>query len=551
MIDKHGYGAAFVNIFDQSGRDVTPQGISRFVYIHSEKSDDASEIVIDNNERDLADRQEFQEGRRLVLLWGYIGGETQRRVVYIGETSTHYTSTVQFKILAYDKAAYLKNNAKSKVHTNKTLPELAEEIAKENGLNFINLTEDSEGNIDANGIQYDHGTLPTDINKDGYFQTGREHTANPTGILFKKKIQIPQGNKSDFRLLTDEANTQVGGPLLVEGRDDSLILKKRNFNQRPLRTYNYRNEDGQLLDFVPETKKRQKDPQSTETNVSIWDELKKEYRTFNASESTDGQTRLGDNVTFNAEERTLTYTAPSGDSINKIPVSNYQQEEKPNVGVKFTRQYNQVNLQSFKNTPVDNTAIVAIGYDFNVQNNKEESVAPPSDPLLADDDAQAQAENLRRQAALEANPANAKVLGWPKLESGKLLTILGVAKKYTGNYYITKVEHIIDYSSGYICELDLVRNATSNIPGVTAPNKANVQQQDKPVNKLVGIKTNQDTKEVEVRSIDYYLTQEPEVRPTIVSKLDSKKTFINKDAIPTAEEHVGAPDNIFDNFMSR
>jgi hypothetical protein len=61
--------------------------------------------------------------------------------------------------------------------------------------------------------------------------------------------------------------------------------------------------------------------------------------------------------------------------------------------------------------------------------------------------------NAQLQKEIEAD---LKVVGNPHLRCGKVVRIENVSSKYSGNWYITKVDHNIN-SSGYICNLSLIR----------------------------------------------------------------------------------------------
>lgn len=69
-------------------------------------------------------------------------------------------------------------------------------------------------------------------------------------------------------------------------------------------------------------------------------------------------------------------------------------------------------------------------------------------------DAYQQAHNDRRSNELKMNPAVASIYGDPNLKVGKIITILGISKKYSGNYYIIKANHKID-KVGYMVSLEM------------------------------------------------------------------------------------------------
>jgi len=54
--------------------------------------------------------------------------------------------------------------------------------------------------------------------------------------------------------------------------------------------------------------------------------------------------------------------------------------------------------------------------------------------------------------------ATGSCVGDPSLQAKRLIEIAGVGKRYSGNYYVTKVTHTLD-DSGYICEFECSKNA--------------------------------------------------------------------------------------------
>lgn len=51
------------------------------------------------------------------------------------------------------------------------------------------------------------------------------------------------------------------------------------------------------------------------------------------------------------------------------------------------------------------------------------------------------------------------VVGRPSLTNSKVLTILNVGKRWSGKYYVIECTHKMDASEGYICSMDLSKNA--------------------------------------------------------------------------------------------
>jgi len=77
-------------------------------------------------------------------------------------------------------------------------------------------------------------------------------------------------------------------------------------------------------------------------------------------------------------------------------------------------------------------------------------------PVTSKQEAKLLATALLRERAYNYITANGQVIGLPDLRPGDNVEIQGVGKRFTGQYYVTKVEHALG-SSGYLTSFD-VRN---------------------------------------------------------------------------------------------
>lgn len=79
------------------------------------------------------------------------------------------------------------------------------------------------------------------------------------------------------------------------------------------------------------------------------------------------------------------------------------------------------------------------------------------------EEAKEQADAEFRKAEESIIKAKAKVIGDPRLRAGKIITIRGVGRRYSGNWRIKKAVHRL--GAGYLVELELERNATPAVAG--------------------------------------------------------------------------------------
>jgi phage protein D len=77
-------------------------------------------------------------------------------------------------------------------------------------------------------------------------------------------------------------------------------------------------------------------------------------------------------------------------------------------------------------------------------------------PVTSQQEAQALATALLRERAYNYITASGQVIGLPDLRPGDNIEVKGVGQRFSGQYYVTKVEHSIG-SSGYLSSFE-VRN---------------------------------------------------------------------------------------------
>lgn len=320
---------------------------------------------------------------------------------------------------------------------------------------------------------------------------------NAMGILKSS----PQANKSDKAYLNDLASREKTGPYIVETRDDKLILKRRNFNAPPYRTYEYGGPTGELLDFTPESKTRTKAGSSSAMGFSGWNPLNK--TSFSGVADGDGDSVLtqwtNELKFYEAQEKKY-----GGDVIvdgKKRMVVNKAINSVGSTSQKYNfDQKNSFNGVRVKDNAFSTNALLRNGiqeYHIRIKDHVRALKAAIQDRTtekearirqmywgmgINPEEAFNNANALRKNAELNRNPATASVWGDPKITVGMIITFMGVGKKYSGNFYIKRVTHTVDRSSGYITDMELIRQG-SNIQTPEAKSQA---KGNKTINNLVG-----------------------------------------------------------------
>lgn len=512
-----GIEAPIVRVFFL-GREISSQ-ITSFKYTYSEEDDDVCTLSLETTDRAAPDRTEYQEKVTWQVQWGYIGGVTKTRKIYLQDIEWSFDKElIRADIKATDIAATIKQNTSKKSFKNTNLLSATVEVATKNGLNVIAdrnkkpiTTAPNKGEqnnipliydeqmanlslVDQRAIWKIQGMINNAMSVDG---VSLESYYGPLSDLkMKNKVEVPMGidktyvdqmkgykfyeyipqaNRTEAQILKDMAAREPGGPYVVETRDDNLIIRKRSFSSIPYKSYEYGGGLGELIDFKPASKNRNKAGTSLELGFGGWDKTNKKYFSGTAgpeshadpvlnkfTELVDKLEKLNpDQLRANSGEKDLMFHKTVGESFRR----NVQPGESTSVFkiMKLPVTYGQ-QLEAAKET---------------LKEGKQINDPTANNPT----DAFAKASNLQKKGELQRNPANAKVIGDANIEVGMIITILNVSTKYSGNYYITKVDHTIDSNSGYITDIEMVRSG-HNIKAFT--NQVDNNQIKRKINDQVG-----------------------------------------------------------------
>ncbi|WP_375560262.1 phage late control D family protein [Bernardetia sp. OM2101] len=211
-------GSPFYKVFIAStGEDITPF-VDSFSYEDTLEKDDLLRISVTLKNVFEIDEDWIAIGEKLNFFFGYIGGlQTEIKVAKISDFDTPYGDVIKLKIDATDVGQFMKEEFSNKIHNEKTLSELVQEIA-------------------------DKYSLKAEI------------------IETKKKYSyLPQAQKSDFDFLTQLAKREN---LVFRVTGETLILEKRNLLKESIKTYTWRKD---IISFHPKVKYSKQDSSSQKT----------------------------------------------------------------------------------------------------------------------------------------------------------------------------------------------------------------------------------------------------------------------------------------------
>lgn len=487
-----GYGSIFIRIFNTEGTLVFDKA-TRLTYKHSDKAEDYSTVIIETEDVSIVDHPDLQEDKAIIVTWGYLDGAKRSHKVYIFDTKPTFGGQgVRLELQCYCKLAYLRLGSQNSVYQDTSLDELTRQVAESMGMEYEEqglsqpTPESAAPTIKPTGEAITFGgqeqtTLNLNTNA---ITLARDNTAN-VRYGFIKHSDITQGNDSEAKMLDKLADREPTDNLVIDGHDDALIIRKRDFYQTSYKSFKYRAEPGHLLEFTPASNNTSNKKGAVANVVQGWDAEGKEFVEGLIDSTHSASAVLGDSVEMATQsilrqnlQRDL--ENPVGQPIVVGAFFENQYEGLDENGNPF---YRKVAVEKLDSTKSNWVHVVKRGVRPGIIDFKKGYVHPGMDAtariehsgflrVSPQEIVQAEAEvkknmagegrNRQSKKQAEIIQANATVLGDPELESAKVITILGVGNKYSGNYYISCVTHEVNPEGGYTCYLDLLRNGWNN-----------------------------------------------------------------------------------------
>ncbi|GAB4493402.1 MAG: hypothetical protein OHK0045_22860 [Raineya sp.] len=239
---------------------------------------------------------------------------------------------------------------------------------------------------------------------------------------------LPQGSKTDFQFLQYLANMEENGSFRFFVKDNTLYFNKKNLKQDAKRLYIYKDNSATatMISFKPALRESSQKSSSEAVNIASFNPLKQEIievKLDNANTKED--VRLGNSVPR--------YDV-NGNLISKGSKSHQKKTKEQ-------------------------------------KNNASNSLVSPEFSITSLQD---KAHSKKKKQSEKILTATLTIEGDPTLRADEIITILGVAKMHSGNWYIEKIKHTIS-SSGYITTLELLKNAINTKgTGLAINNSASV-----------------------------------------------------------------------------
>jgi hypothetical protein len=496
--NEHGFGHPILYIFDgqkkallnRKGYPIVHEAV-RFSYEYNEEDDDQCIIEFQTDDPRFAENPALQIDSALFVRWGYISYDRRKvmgplRMIAIRDTDTKYAADkIVMKLECTDAVSY----AKELQHN---------DIRKSNFIEWLN--EVSKGRWKPTVTIYSNSTIMTNEvrgplvdTKYGDVIVSVENTANFAEHSFSSTKVIQGQSKAVHKAIEDELKFAKDGPFFIDGRDDKIHIHNRNFKQKPIRSLHYNSERGEIITFSPRSNIKANDTEIAK--VATIDPTTKEVKY-----TTSGYIDISKFVTASGGIETAPTTIPTevvGNGIEKLKDTFFELMTNGNNIEVAAEDYNEdidflpgIHLEYSERVignDVENftAPVVDLGFndngtfndgtiDYESINNYavDETRAPISyqkgwaiditaQELIALDAAEDELDILLQNDIMEKKQrkfeAKMDIIGDPFIESSKMVKVSGVAGPHSGPWYIVKVIHKLNFNTGYICSLEVIK----------------------------------------------------------------------------------------------
>ncbi len=219
----------------------------------------------------------------------------------------------------------------------------------------------------------------------------------PAAKLTKVWDNMPQGNRTDFDMLKYLVSQEEGGDWMAVIKGNQLVIKQRDVSQPSTTTFTFGDGTGRCLSFKPQIKETDQKGDSVETQAQGFDMQAKEVVEGNANSSTK-QTVLTNAKTYKYDANGNEIGTPIATGQKDMSAGTTKAEVNADAKAKF-------NAAGMGNITAELTSI-----------------------------------------------------GEPGYKADMVLTVAGVPKRYSGNYYAAGCKHSVNNDS-WKCVFDLKKNS--------------------------------------------------------------------------------------------
>lgn len=521
----NGIGSPRAWLFTNSGeplRDFDEQIIAKFLtkfkYTYNEEEDDECSMTFKFPTLRSFDLPYFQQDVILNVEWGYITTDGQiikspRRKIAIRDYDTDYAKDgIELVLKCTDLVSYLKNMKTQRVNQYRTESTgtgdpirdiqgsgskamedvFIEGLLKEGQVNVVkkvgNATtvHSKDGKIKSGIKNPKTGKYKPVVKKDATkLNITKPEAVKPIENLALRNLgnttytkairtKLYWGDKAENLGREGRPSKMDGsdGPAIIDGTDDNLEIRTRNFNQPIFKSFTYYGGSGELLSFKANTETRKnKEHKTVSSGVDPYSK-KVVSHTVDAVDSNNQKPKtIGQHLQQSAGK-------PSGKLDEGLMAQVFEEKKRvhkeqvekldPTIRGKnkFTtveRTYNNnitpyMGYKPAKTITREWTAAEVIAHpDFkdyvNKHRNPELTGFSSSGSSLRKILTGYSIESIQRKYS-----ATAEVIGDPSLVKAKVYQFNNLGRLDRGKWYATSIEHEIDMDKGYMCTMTLMKN---------------------------------------------------------------------------------------------
>lgn len=380
----------------------------------------------------LADDPRIKTGTNLLFQFGYLGGKiSQLHRVRVTDITHKYNERITMDIKCLSVGNFARKVESNKVWKDVTTQDIVATIANKYGL--IAETDNPQTHWD----------------------------------------NLPQGNKSDIAFLEELAGKEDGGDWVTYIRNKTLYFVHRKLDGKSVISYTYGDGDGVVISFEPSQKESTKgngasngvsstaiDPKTgnikdiltNNTNELNKMDLSKYEKVIQYDRYKD-KTKDGKTGSYNSAKNTVVrdrinaYTA----TRNQLIIERQKECDVIKNGTK--PDYDKINR-------IDQS-LASLSKQFdNYPDVQKKFIEPYPSGTNPTRQMQSSTSAAKKSSDLGGLKATLTIEGNPLLVPNSVITMKGVAKVHSGNWFVEKVTHDIS-TSGYTCNLELAKTGSN------------------------------------------------------------------------------------------
>lgn len=570
---KESFGMPLAWIYTPAGdilRDYDEQPISKYLtefeYEYNEEDDDVCVMKFEFPSLKSFDLPYFQQDVILVVQWGYILPNGQslkgpKRKIAIRDLESNYkVDGIELELQCTDLVSYLKGFKLKTInnYSGKSAQEIAEvENNLDNLTGFIHevgkgqfkttfTTENQAMRIDQLGNQR---MANYDAKTNTYSSAIDNNLVKKTFIEGFKMEKITKGKSMSItnairqKLAMLNAKAKVGNPYIMDGTDDNIEIRNRNFSQNIYKSYTYAGGSGELLSFKSSTKTRKE-----KKDIAVSSGINPYTKEVESNQVATAEAKTKGDIPFKRpEQMTQAEKEEAKKTIKNALTVDTNKTPKKETLERWIEEDWAKAFEHNVNNPLNQISVPALRYSYTKytgesymgQGGKKDVVVtiptqevynmPLFQSILAEKIANTKSK-IRRERVLTSQTiemvqrkyeAEVEVIGDPSLIKAKIIYINNLGRLDRGSWYVTSCKHSIRMKDSYICEMSVIKKPSTI--GISAKRYASNPKFDRKANTVEFVKAPIETENT------FLFDEEEPTTATNVSGMDTNYNNVSRE----------------------